>query len=124
MPNTLFNAYEWLEIKPTASDAEIKKAFKIKAHDFHPDKFNNSQPANVLFKMLVRAKDILLDPQKRLQHDYAMGIKTKPIIQPNPKIIYIKEKEREPHWASIISAGLLGLAVGSALHKRKNRKRK
>lgn len=124
MQNNFFNAYELLDVKPSATDAQIKKAYKLKAQEFHPDKYNNSHPATVLFKLIVRAKEILLDPKTRLEHDYAMGIKTKPFVQPQPEVIYIKEYEPETDWGSIIGAGLLGMAIGATWSKRKGRKKR
>lgn len=126
MNTTFFNAYELLGVKPSASDAEIKKAYKQKAQEFHPDKFNNSHPANALFKMIVRAKEILLNPASRLQHDYAHGFKVKPQPKVEPEIIYVRQTATQTDWGTIIGAGLIGLALGSAIvnHRKRRTKRK
>jgi DnaJ like chaperone protein len=39
------NAYKILEILPTASDAEVKKAYRDKAKKFHPDKIQSDDAA-------------------------------------------------------------------------------
>ena len=122
MHTTFFNAYELLGVKPLATDAEIKKAYKQKAQEFHPDKFDNSAPANALFKMIVRAKEILLNPISRLQHDYTHGFKVKPQPKVEPEIIYVRHTETQTDWGSIIGAGLLGLAVGATLVNRRKRR--
>ena len=122
MHTTFFNAYELLGVKPLATDAEIKKAYKQKAQEFHPDKFDNSAPANALFKMIVRAKEILLNPISRLQHDYTHGFKVKPQPKVEPEIIYVRNTEKQTDWGSIIGAGLLGLAVGATLVNRRKRR--
>ena len=122
MHTTFFNAYELLGVKPLATDAEIKKAYKQKAQEFHPDKFDNSAPANALFKMIVRAKEILLNPISRLQHDYTHGFKVKPQPKVEPEIIYVRHTETQTDWGSIICAGLLGLAVGATLVNRRKRR--
>ena len=122
MHTTFFNAYELLGVKPLATDADIKKAYKQKAQEFHPDKFDNSAPANALFKMIVRAKEILLNPISRLQHDYTHGFKVKPQPKVEPEIIYVRNTEKQTDWGSIIGAGLLGLAVGATIVNSRKRR--
>lgn len=121
--NNFLNAYELLDIKPTANNLEIKRAYKKKALEFHPDKYNNSHPANTMFKLIVRAKEILLNPKSRLEHDYAIGLKKRPTVEPDPEVIFI-DREPETDWGTIIGAGLVGLAVGAAFGRRKKRKKK
>ena len=123
MNTSYFNAYELLGINPSATDAEIIKAYKQKAQEFHPDKFANSHPSNVLFKLIVRAKEILLNPVSRLKHDYAHGFKEKPQPKVEPETIYMHNTETQTDWGSIIGAGLIGLAVGASLMNRRKRKR-
>jgi curved DNA-binding protein CbpA len=124
MTQQFFNAYELLDVKTNASNAEIKKAYKQKALEFHPDKHGNSAPANKLFQMITTAKDLLLNPSARLNHDYAHGIKQKPIITPEPEVIYINETRNETDWGTIIGAGLVGLAIGAAVKKRRKKSKK
>lgn len=125
MHKKLFNAYELLGVSSSASITQIKAAYKKKAHTYHPDKHGNSEPANTLFRLIVQAKEVLLDPQSRLEHDYALGIKTKPSVKPAPEIIYLdREKEEDIPWGAIVGIGLVGVAVGVAIGKRKKKKRK
>jgi curved DNA-binding protein CbpA len=62
--------YEALEVAPTASDAEIKKAFRKLALRWHPDK-NPDDPENAeaKFKAVAQAYDVLSDASKRRQYD-------------------------------------------------------
>jgi len=62
--------YEILNISKTASDAEIKKAFKRAAMKLHPDR-NQDDPdtAEEKFKETKEAYDILSDAQKRAAYD-------------------------------------------------------
>ena len=113
-----------LDVKPNATNEQIKKAYKKKAIEFHPDKYNNSHPATVMFRIIVKSKNILLNPKTRLEHDYAVGIKQKPIYTPEPEIIYINETKSETDWGTIIGAGLVGLAIGVDIKKRKPNKKK
>ena len=41
------NAYKILEIEPTATDDEVKKAYRKMAKKYHPDKLQSQDPAMV-----------------------------------------------------------------------------
>lgn len=62
------DCYEELEIPRTASDADIKKAYRKLALKFHPDK-NKEPGAEDRFKAVSAAYEILSDPQKKSQYD-------------------------------------------------------
>ncbi len=63
MPN---NYYDILGVSKSASDDEIKKAFRKKAHEHHPDKGGGSAEK---FKEANEAYQVLSDKQKRGQYD-------------------------------------------------------
>ena len=60
----LKNYYNILGIHYTATDNEIKKAFRQNALYWHPDK-NKSLNANEKFIEIYEAYNILIDPKKR-----------------------------------------------------------
>lgn len=60
--------YAILGVSKDATDAEIKKAFRRKARELHPD-VNKAPDAEDRFKELNEAYDVLSDANKRAQYD-------------------------------------------------------
>lgn len=63
------NLYDILWISKTASKDEIKKAYKKKAMEYHPDRNKNNPEAEEMFKKINWAYDTLSDDNKRKQYD-------------------------------------------------------
>ena len=61
--------YDILGISKGASDAEIKKAYRKKAIQYHPDKNPGDAEAEAMFKKSAEAYEVLRDPQKRARYD-------------------------------------------------------
>jgi DnaJ-class molecular chaperone len=61
--------YEVLGVAKTASEAEIKKAFRALAKKHHPDKHAGDAAAQKRFQEISGAYDILGDKDKRAQYD-------------------------------------------------------
>jgi molecular chaperone DnaJ len=61
--------YTVLGVARTASDDEIKKAYRKLAMQFHPDRNNGSREAVEKFKEITEAYDVLRDPNKRAAYD-------------------------------------------------------
>lgn len=59
------NYYEILELSRTASQDEVKAAYKKMASVVHPDKGGSA----MLFRLVKEAHEVLSDPVKRKQHD-------------------------------------------------------
>ena len=61
--------YEVLGVERTATDEEIKRAYRKLAVKFHPDKNPDDPHAEEKFKELGEAYDVLMDPDKRAAYD-------------------------------------------------------
>src|SRR5919107_5123761 len=61
--------YAVLGVQRTASDDEIKKAYRKLAMQWHPDRNNGSKEAEERFKEITEAYDVLRDSNKRAVYD-------------------------------------------------------
>ncbi len=61
--------YEILEISKTATKIEIKKAYRKKAIQYHPDKNPGDKKAEEKFKLAAEAYEVLSDDNKRARYD-------------------------------------------------------
>ena len=61
--------YEVLGVEKNATADEIKKAYRKKAIQYHPDKNPGDKEAEEKFKEAAEAYDVLSDPQKRQRYD-------------------------------------------------------
>jgi curved DNA-binding protein len=61
--------YQSLGVPRNASEADIKKAFRKLAREFHPDVAKNKKQAEEKFKEINEAYEVLGDPTKRKKYD-------------------------------------------------------
>jgi DnaJ-class molecular chaperone len=78
--NSTKNYYDVLGISKTASDEEIKKAFRELALQHHPDKGGDAE----IMKDVNEAYSVLSDPQKRAEFDNPPQMHHNPFMRGNP----------------------------------------
>ncbi|KAJ2902922.1 DnaJ-domain-containing protein [Zalerion maritima] len=61
--------YDTINVKPDASQEEIKKGYRKQALKWHPDKNKDNPAASEKFKEVSQAYEILSDPEKRKTYD-------------------------------------------------------
>ena len=61
--------YEILDVPKSASAEEIKKAYRKKAIQYHPDKNTGDKEAEDKFKEAAEAYEVLSDENKRARYD-------------------------------------------------------
>ena len=61
--------YETLGVSKTATEDEIKSAFRKLARKFHPDVAKDKKAAEEKFKQINEAYEVLSDPDKRKKYD-------------------------------------------------------
>ncbi len=71
MSETNTDYYKVLGVEKTASEDEIKQAYRKLAKQYHPDKAKaeNKEEAERKFKEINQANDVLSDPEKRSNYD-------------------------------------------------------
>ena len=65
--------YAILGVSKTATQDEIRKAFRKLARVHHPDVAKDKKAAETKFKEINEANEVLSDPEKRQRYDSGVG---------------------------------------------------
>ena len=88
---TLTNHYKTLQVKPTATQAEIKQAYRRLAKIFHPDSQNKTANHEQIININA-AYEILGDPQKRQSYDRQLSLTTE--LDSNPREAWVYKPQK------------------------------
>ncbi|MEV4872479.1 molecular chaperone DnaJ [Streptomyces syringium] len=66
--------YKVLGVPKDATEAEIKKAYRKLAREYHPDANKGDAKAEDRFKEISEANDVLADPKRRKEYDEARAL--------------------------------------------------
>lgn len=114
--------YSILEVSRGADQEEIKKAFRKKALDYHPDRNPGDKEAESKFKKIAEAFEVLGDPEKRKIYDRTGTIngptRTSPVHDPMEEFLrkYFNEgphnAEHGDHVVIQVEIDLFGVLKG------------
>ncbi|MFB7269696.1 molecular chaperone DnaJ [Streptomyces sp. NPDC056244] len=76
--------YKVLGVPKDATEAEIKKAYRKLAREFHPDANKGDLKAEERFKEVSEANDVLGDPKRRKEYDEARALFGNGGFRPGP----------------------------------------
>ncbi len=82
--------YELLGVRRHASFDEVKKAYRVLAQKYHPDRSGSSADSVAIFVQITKAYETLLDPDLRNEYNKEMGYghaeiaEASEIVEPEP----------------------------------------
>ncbi len=120
MAKRLHTHYDNLKVPPTASEKEIRAAYRALCKQYHPDLHPENPQAQRIMSIVNRSYAVLSDPEARAKHDAWIAARRKPaeperIASPMPGGFRKAEEplpwRRLAVWLSFLAAVLLLLAL-------------
>ncbi len=87
--------YQILGIDQGCSKDDIKRAFRLYATKFHPDKQSGDKFFEERFKEIYEAYEILYDDQKRISYDLSFKSSKNATFSGSPNAEYLRKREEE-----------------------------
>ena len=102
MPVEFKDYYRVLGVPSQATDAEIKKAFRMLARQYHPDVAKDKMTAEERFMEVNEAHEVLSDPESRRKYDqlgaeWKTGARSRPLPGPGQSRSAGRETSGEPY---------------------------
>uniref|UniRef100_A0A224YV69 DnaJ homolog subfamily C member 16 n=1 Tax=Rhipicephalus zambeziensis TaxID=60191 RepID=A0A224YV69_9ACAR len=116
----LVNPYETLGVSRTASAADIKRAYKRLAREWHPDK-NKDPVASEKFIEITKAYELLTDPERKENFDKYGQTEDTPNFRRQPDYSQFNRFDFDPFESTVFSKGNMKFKFsfnqGSVFHK-------
>jgi len=90
----MLDYYKLLNIRRTANSEEVKKAYRLAALFWHPDK-NKSPQAHQKFIDISEAYNILIDPHRRVVYDELFQSEMEINLTPKPNASHHSQKHKQ-----------------------------
>jgi hypothetical protein len=110
--------YDLLGALPTDGAEELRAAFRRAAKATHPDTNPDNPEAALRFRELLRAYDILTDPDQRATYDHLLAIALQPTTLPSTRYETVRKVASNTMVASVILAVLVGGYIVFGLFSR------
>ena len=94
----MLNHYEILNVKPSASQKEIKKAYRVLAKMYHPDTYKGDKSfAESKMQEINRAYDVLSNEELRKSYDITAGIRAESTVDEYRSYTAKRPNETNPY---------------------------
>lgn len=97
--------YDNLQLSQTATDAEIRQAYRRLSKKYHPDLCDDPD-AHRIMQIVNRAYEVLSNPETRAEHDKWIAMQywqrqQVQVVQPQSITYYSTEEDDEPNYPSV-----------------------
>ena len=110
------NYYQILNVRPAATDEDIKRSYRILAKRYHPDVNPGDSSAADRFADINEAHDVLSDPQQRAEYDKKLKEAAAPRLKPEDIIA----RQRAAAQAAARQAAMRNSAAARAAAMQQN----